>query len=166
MWEDTQLVWDTGGICLFQKEVIQWTLIHKKDNKDGLLILINILEFVTVIINNCASLHVFTMKNITNDPHPVLLNVTNYASALNRTNHTCRKSILGRLLAQFFCSFLIISLLGINSQWISTDDNKIADNISRTKKHRLTHFIPLTIPLCARRTWSWHTALSSRFSQS
>ena len=41
---------------------------------------------------------------------------------------------IGRLLAWFFCSLFINSPLGINSQWISTDDNKIADNISQIKK--------------------------------
>ncbi len=38
------------------------------------------------------------------------------------------------MLACFFCSLLIDSPLGINSQWISTIDNKIADNISGVKK--------------------------------
>jgi hypothetical protein len=33
-----------------------------------------------------------------------------------------------------FCSLLINLLLLINSQWISTDDNKIADDISQIKK--------------------------------
>jgi hypothetical protein len=118
----------------FPEEVIQRTLIQKKDNKDGLLILINVLEFLTVIIKYCASLHVFTTKSITNDLHPFLLNVTGNTSALSWTNHTCRKSKLGRLLPWFFCSLLIGSPLGINSQWISTDDNKIADNTSQIKK--------------------------------
>jgi hypothetical protein len=40
----------------FPEEVIQHTLIPKKDNKDGLLISINVLVFVTIIINYCASL--------------------------------------------------------------------------------------------------------------
>jgi hypothetical protein len=61
----------------FLEEGIQQTLIHKKSNKDGLFISCNILEFVMVIINYCASLHVLTTKNITINPHPVLLNVTN-----------------------------------------------------------------------------------------
>jgi hypothetical protein len=100
----------------FPPKIIQRTLIHKKDNKDGLLISINVLEFVMVIINYCASLHMFTMKNITDDQQPVLLNVSDNASALSWTNHTCRKSKLGRLLASFFCSLLINSPLGINSQ--------------------------------------------------
>ncbi len=76
----------------------------------------------------------FTIKNIKDDPHPVLLNIINNASALSWTNHTCRNSTLSRLLAQFFYLLLISSPLGINSQWISTDDNKITDDISRAKK--------------------------------
>jgi hypothetical protein len=38
------------------------------------------------------------------------------------------------MLAHFFCSLLITLPLGINSQWISTIDNKIADDISHLKK--------------------------------
>jgi hypothetical protein len=121
------------GHLPFPEEVIQQTLKCRKDNKDGQLISINALKFITVIINYCASLHVFMTRSITNNPHLVLLNVTDNASTLSWTNHTCRKSKLGRLLAQFFCSLLINSPLGINSQWINTDDNKIADNISQTK---------------------------------
>jgi hypothetical protein len=83
----------------FPEEVIQQTLMHKKDNKDGQLFLINVVEFITLIINYCTSLHVFIMRSITNDPHPVLLNVTDNTSTLSWTNHTCRKLKLGRLLA-------------------------------------------------------------------
>ncbi len=39
------------------------------------------------------------------------------------------------MFAPFCCSLLINLPLGINSQWISTMDNKIADDISRLKKH-------------------------------
>jgi hypothetical protein len=38
------------------------------------------------------------------------------------------------MLAHFFCSLLINLPLVINSQWISTIDNKIADNIFCLKK--------------------------------
>ncbi len=105
----------------------------QNDNKDGLLMLIKVLKFVPAIINYCASLHEFMTTSITNILCPVLLNVTNNASTLSWTNHTCRKLKLGRLLAWFFCSLLINSPLGIDSQWISTDDNKIAGNISWIK---------------------------------
>jgi hypothetical protein len=118
----------------FPDEVKQRTLLHKKDNKDGCLISINVLEFVTVIINYCALLHVVTMRSTSNDPYPVLLNVTNNTLALSWTTGACRKSRIGRLIACFFCSLMIGSPLGINSKWISTKDNKIADDISCIKK--------------------------------
>ncbi len=54
--------------------------------------------------------------------------MTDNASALSWTTGACRKSMIGRRLAHFFCSLLIGSLLGINSKWISTNDNKIADD--------------------------------------
>ncbi len=101
---------------LFPEEIMQCTLLHKKDNSDGCLISINVLEFITVIINYCASLHVVTTTSATNDPHPDLLNVTDNASALSWTTGACRKSMIGRSLARFFCSLLIGSLLGINSK--------------------------------------------------
>jgi hypothetical protein len=99
-----------------------------------MLVLINILEFVTVIINYCATLHVVRTSPVTDDPHPVILNVTNNSSALSWTLHTCKRSKIRQMLAHFFCSLLIDLPLGINSQWISTIDNKIADDISCLKK--------------------------------
>ena len=117
----------------FPDEIKHRTLLHKQDNADGQLISINVLEFVTVIINYCAALHLILTENVTNDRYPVLLNVTDNTSALSWTTGSCRKSKLGRLLARFFCSLLINSPLGINSQWISTLDNTIADDISREK---------------------------------
>ncbi len=121
----------------FPEEVKFRALLHKRDNTDGLLISINTLEFVTVIINYCATLcaalHVVLTKNPTNDPYPVLLNLTDNASALSWTTGACQKSRIGRLLACFFCSLLINSPLGINSQWISMLDNAIANDISRAK---------------------------------
>ena len=118
----------------FPHEVKQRTLLFKTDNKDGQLISINVLEFVTVIINYCASLHVILTSSFTDDPYPVLLNVTDNTSSLSWTTGACKKSKIGRLLARFFCLMLINSPLGINSQWISTKANIIADDISRLKK--------------------------------
>jgi hypothetical protein len=77
--------------------------------------------------------------NLTNNPYPVLLNVTNNASALSWTTGACCKSGIGCLLARFFCLLLIYSPLGINSQWISTLHNAIADNISHAKNAASDH---------------------------
>jgi hypothetical protein len=114
--------------------------LHIKDNLDKDLILINVLEFVTVIFNYCAMLQVLAMTNITKDPHPVVLNITDNKLALCWTNHTCKESQIGRLLARVFCSFLINFPVGITSKWISTDKNYIADNILRQKRTSLSSF--------------------------
>jgi hypothetical protein len=123
----------------FPEEVKLQTLLHKRDNADGLLILINVLEFVTFIINYCAALHIVLSTNPTNDPYPVLLNITDNASALSWTTGACCKSRICRLLARFFCSPLINSPLSINSRWISTLHNAITDNISHAKTAASEH---------------------------
>jgi hypothetical protein len=64
-----------------------------------MLMSINVLEFVTVIINNCAALYVVWTSPITDDPHPVILNVTDNSSALSWTLHTCKQSKIGQMLA-------------------------------------------------------------------
>ena len=91
----------------FPDKVIRRMLLYKKNYTDGLLVSINMLKFIKVVINYCASLHVITTTNVTEDPYPVLLNITNNASAQSWTNHTCRKSKIGQLLARFFCLLLI-----------------------------------------------------------
>jgi hypothetical protein len=136
------LLEDTGGffttlgfwwhIC-FPDEVVQLTLRLKTNNNDGMLVLINILKFVTVIINHCAALHFVQTSPITDNPHPVILNITNNSSALSWTLHTCKQSKIGQMLACFFCSLLINLPLGINSQLISTINNKIMDDTSCLK---------------------------------
>lgn len=118
----------------FPLDVVERTLLHLKDNSDEKFISINCLEYFTIIVNYCASLVVFSSKRINDDPHPVVLCVTDNTSALNWTLHTSKKSRIGRALARFFCGLLIGSHVGINAKWISTVENEIADKISRLKK--------------------------------
>jgi hypothetical protein len=73
----------------FPHKVIMQTLLHKHDNLDGCLTSINILEFISVIINYCAVLHMILTSKVMDDPHPVLLNVTNNASVLSWTTGAC-----------------------------------------------------------------------------
>lgn len=120
----------------FPETVIHRTLLFRNHNEDEMLISINCLEFVTVIINYCAALVTLATYNITDDPHPVILSITDNTSALNWTIHTSKNSIIGRALARFFCGLLINSPLGINSEWIATDENEVADKISRIKKQQ------------------------------
>ncbi len=120
-------------IC-FLDEVVQRTLRFKTNNDNSMLVLINVLECVTVIINYCTALHIVWTSLITDYHYPVILNVTDNFSALSWTLHTCKQPKIGRMLARFFCSLLIKLPLGINSQWISTINNKITDGISHLKK--------------------------------
>ncbi len=56
-----------------------------------MLVLINVLEFVMVVINYCAALHVVWTSPITDNPHPVFLNITDNSSALSWTLHMCKQ---------------------------------------------------------------------------
>ena len=114
--------------------MVKLTLRYLHDNRDSNLISINVLKFVTVIIDYCAAYIVITTECVTDDPHPVLLSMADNTSADSWTNHTCKSSILGRLLANYFCFPLMDFKLGVNSGWISTDNNFVADEISRLKK--------------------------------
>jgi hypothetical protein len=67
----------------FPDEVVQRTLRFKTNNNNGMLVLINVLEFVMVIIYYCATLHVVRTSPVTDDPHPAILNVTNNSSTLS-----------------------------------------------------------------------------------
>jgi hypothetical protein len=75
----------------FPKEVVERTLLHLKDNSDKNFISINCLEYVTIIIDYCAALTSLASNKINNDPHPVVLCVTNNTSALNWTLHMSKK---------------------------------------------------------------------------
>ena len=121
----------------FPNEIIHFTLLFKSDNKDGLLVLIDVLKFVSVIINYCTGLHVFRISNVTDDS-------TRYYWVLPTMlpHYPGKRSRIGCLLIHFFYSLLINSPTGINSQWISTANNKIADNISCLKKHSDTNSAP------------------------
>jgi hypothetical protein len=120
----------TGGFSItlgfwlhihFLDEVVQCTLQFRSNNNDGMLMLINVLEFLMAIINYCAALRVvWTSCPVIDNPHPVILNATNNSSALSWTLHTCKQSKIGQMLTCFLCSLLINLPLGINSQWIST----------------------------------------------
>jgi hypothetical protein len=54
----------------FPEEVKLRTLLHKRDNADGLLISINVQEFVTVNINYCAALQMVLSKKSHKQPIP------------------------------------------------------------------------------------------------
>jgi len=113
---DLRFIWQ----LYFPDKVVKRTLLHNRDGSIGQLVSINVLEFVVVVISYAAAYTVITTEQTTNDPCPIVLNVTDNMSALSWTIHACKQSAIGRRLARFFCGLLIGSPLGINSKWIST----------------------------------------------
>ena len=130
---DLKFIW---YIC-WSNKVYTRTKKFIQNNNDDQLISINVLEFVGVIMNYCAALVAIAMDNFDLDPWPVLLAMCDNTSAVNWVTHACMKSRIGRALGRFFCALLINSRLGINSRWLSTYENFIADEISRLKKEML-----------------------------
>ena len=125
----------------FADEVVAQTLLHLKKDASQNFVSINVLEYVTTIINCCGALTTYLEDGHREDPHPVVLCVTDNVSAKSWTMHTSKKSIIGCALAHFFCGLMIGSDIGINAKQIATKTNKIADAISRLKKsHTSTSF--------------------------
>lgn len=117
------------------KWVIKRTKLYIPNNKKGNLISINVLEFITIIINYAAALTVIDQdESITNDPFPVLLNFCDNTSAIRWTNHACKESLIGRALGRMLCMLLIGTRLGINATYIRGTENELADEISRIKE--------------------------------
>jgi hypothetical protein len=100
----------------FPDAIVQRTLLHLQNNKDKSFILINCLEYMTIIMNYCVAITAFLDSHITKDLCPVVLCVTDNISAKNWTMHTSKKSIIGQALARFFCGLLIGSDVGINAK--------------------------------------------------
>jgi hypothetical protein len=118
----------------FPDKFVAQMLLHLKNDASQNFVLINVLEYVTIIINYCGALMAYLEDGHEEDPHPVVLCVTNNVSAKNWTMHTSKKSIIGRTLARFFGGLMIGLDVGINAKKIATKTNKIADAISRLKK--------------------------------
>jgi hypothetical protein len=114
----------------FPDKIVAKTLLHLKNDSEQNLVLINVLEYVTVILNYCGALTACLEYGPIKDPHPVVHCITDDISTKNWTTHTCKKYIIGQALACFFCGLMIGSQVEINAKWISTTANKIANKIS------------------------------------
>jgi hypothetical protein len=89
---------------------------------------------LTVIINYCAAITAMLGCQITTDPHPMALCMTDSICTNNWTMYTSKKSIIRCALARFFCRLLIGSDVGITAKWISTLANCTTNKISRIKR--------------------------------
>jgi hypothetical protein len=109
-------------------------LLHLKNDSEQNFILINVLEYVTVILNYCGALTAYLKHGPIEDPHPVVLCVTDNISTKNWATHTCKKFIIGQALAHFFCGLMVGSQGGVSAKRISMTANKITYKILQLKK--------------------------------
>ena len=65
----------------FPDKIVQRTLLHLANNEDETFTSMNCLKYITIIINYCASLTAFVESKMTDDPHPLVLCVTDNISA-------------------------------------------------------------------------------------
>ena len=152
-----------GWWLKFHAAVVKRTLVHLKDNRDSNLISFNVLKYLTVIIDYCAAYLIVTTMDVTDDPHPVLLSMSDNTLAHSWTTHTCKNSIIGQPLAKCFYFLLIDYKLGINSEWlVSTFDNYIADEVFclKSRMQLLLNNFPLTILYFDSSILSLRTAVS------
>ena len=110
------------------------TRAHLASAKEKGYICINCLEMVVVIVNFAAVIYVCHVNGIDISLHPVLLNWCDNTSAVSWVNKRCKSSLIGRALGRLFMGLLLSTNISINSEWLSTVDNKIADEVSRFKK--------------------------------
>ena len=103
------------------------------NNKTKELISINVLEMLCVCINLAAAIYACWFDGVYVSAYPVLLNWCDSKSATCWVNSRCKCSLLGQALGQFFCGLLMNTNLGIQTEWLPSKLNKIADDISCVK---------------------------------
>ena len=110
------------------------TLLFISQRGDKRLISINVLEYATIIINYIASTHYFTVVSPdAGDPYPVVLIEADNTSAESWTMKACKSSCIGRELGLLQCALMITNPVGVCTGRVSTEDNIIADGISRVE---------------------------------
>ena len=116
----------------YPQEVIRKAQL--KNNKHGDYISINALEMMCVIINYAAAIYICHLDGIDVSHAPTILNWCDNTSAVSWVNTRCKDSLAGRALGRLFCGLLMGSTIGLCTDWISTTQNVIADDISRVKQ--------------------------------
>lgn len=121
----------------WDEDIRRRTLRYIKDGKSGKLVCINCLEYATVLINYAASVHYWVIQGnaiAKKIPFPKVLILADNMTAESWTIKGCKKSFVGRRLGRLQCSMMINSPVGVDTGYINTKKNIIADRISRWKK--------------------------------
>ena len=123
---------------------IEWPEAIKKctlkfvvTDKEGKLITINALEFASLIINYAAStLVLVNLRHSRDDPHPVVLLWADNRSAEAWMIKASSTSSGARALGYIQAALMMNNPLGTNVGHVTSEENKVADRISRVKSER------------------------------
>ena len=115
-------------------EVRKFTLVYVRNNANGDLISINVLEYAAILINYAATTLYYETHHEPSDPYPlVLFNADNRASESWMVK-SCTSSLIGRALARVQCAMMLNNRVGHYTGHVCTKTNVIADGISRIKR--------------------------------
>ena len=120
-------------------EVRNHTLVYIRNNKNGMLISINVLEYAAILINYAASYHFFQQNPDSSDPYPMVLFMADNTSSESWAEKGCNSSHIGRALSRLQCAMMMNNDVGLITDHITTTKNVIADRISRIKRE--THSV-------------------------
>ena len=114
--------------------VHEHTLIYIRNNADGTLISINVLEYAAQLFSYAAATHYYQEHPDPGDPSPVVLFYADNTAAEAWMVKGCNSSLVGRALGRLQCAMMMNNNVGIHTTYISTKKNVIADRISRVKR--------------------------------
>ncbi|KAL7544775.1 hypothetical protein ACHAWF_013580 [Thalassiosira exigua] len=109
------------------------TLIYVRNNAEGKLISINVLEYAALIINYAAATLFYRLHPDVCDPYPLALFFADNTAAESWMMKACNSSLIGRALSRLQCAMMINNPLGFHTGHVTTLQNVIADKISRIK---------------------------------
>jgi len=141
-WSDSCL-YAAGGFSIAMKfwwyiewpeEIRKHTLIYVRNNKDGTLISINVLEYAAILVNYAAAYHFYHNNPDPSDPFPMVLFYADNAASESWTEKACNSSLIGRALSRLQCAMMMNNNVGVHTAHITTIKNVIADRISRIKR--------------------------------
>ena len=108
------------------------TLKFVYSDEHGNLVSINALEYASLLINFVAASYVLTVVSPSRgDPHPVVLLRADNRSSESWLIKASKSSQAGRALGYIQCALLINNPVGINVTHVTSEQNEIADRISR-----------------------------------
>ncbi len=139
-WCDSSL--DAGGgwskSCSFwwhlpwSDQIRAATLRFHRNHSDKELISINVLEFAAAIITYAGMTLYYRLHRDPSNPFPLALIYIDNVAAEIWCIKGCKRSLLGRALGRLLCALMINNPLGLSTERITTEDNKVADALSRS----------------------------------